>query len=140
MNIHPLARRTAVKLGIVVAMSIGAGIGTLAHPSTYQRDGDFGIYAAGVGIERSSSGHVSVWVCGDGDVPSWRCPADEPIADHEPAEEESSTAFDDGWQPVTVQLAMSLNSVYPREDWSGCVVWYGDTTIVQCPGGWEVTS
>lgn len=45
------------------------------------------------------------------------------------------TVTTDGWEPLPLAEAVGLATVVDREDWSGCEIYYGDTTLVRCPDG-----
>lgn len=136
-------KRHLIMFGVAVALSCGIGI--VSHVTTYNADGDTGIYVSGLGIEHGhDAAGVDLWLCADSDwVPDFRCPGYQAPAirqRHPSPAVAVLNAAQDGWQPVTLDLAMSLATVYDREDWTGCRVLYGDTTLIRCPDGWEASS
>lgn len=65
-----------------------------------------------------------VWACDPKGAWSLGCPTDQ----------------GESWEPVTPDLAASLATVSDRADWSGCLVHWGDTTVVRCPDGYTLES
>lgn len=135
-----LGNRIMIRLGVVVGLSIG--IGLYSKVTTFNEDGAHGAYLGPWAVEYTEAdGRVNVWSCSEtAFIPSWRCPAWEGAIIHGRPVTEPLAGNGDGWQAIPLGVAMALHSVTGREDWSGCMIRFGDASYVRCPDGMIETS
>lgn len=123
-----MIKKVLFRLLIAVAASTAIGVGS--HVTTYSANGDLGVYYAGLGAERSSEGDFYVWLCDSQGSLSWQCPADDP----------RWVPATPTWVPVPLDIIVAVAADTGREDWTGCEISYGDTSVIRCPDGFRLES
>lgn len=126
-----------ILIRLILAAMASCSVGMATHVTTYDADGDYGVYLGPLGVEHAHDSYgIDVWSCSETVwIGSFRCPAWEP-----PTIRTRHAVYRvPEWTPLPMTMILELSINWDRNrDWTRCQVHYAATTQVRCPDSYRL--